>query len=451
MRVWRIGEFRAGSGKKALLLGIPLIALVLVLLTRLATPSKPPATPAPSVEALDSSSADPELRTVSDVVRRGDTFSDLLIRNRLSVRDMGRILDLTRKLQLFSPRALQAGQELTLTRDDYGRLSRLVFSLSPEETYVYEMRNDSLIAYQQAVVRDIRLRKFEGEIESSFDEAIHKAGGEARLTLKVADVFACDVDFLTEVRKGDRFDLLVEEKFVEGEFVGYGEVLYGRYEGEKAKSAAVYFRPEPVRRGGYYDLQGKALKKSFLSSPLNYRRISSYFSKARFHPILRTYRPHHGVDYAAAQGTPVVAVADGTVVFRGWQGGYGNLIRLRHGGGRETVYGHLSKFADGIRSGSRVSQGQLIGRVGRTGLATGPHLHFEVVMNGQQVDPLHLKSLPGDPIAAEQLDRFRDYAANLERLEKVMLAGQVVESFDSSHLQTALAQLQTGEPETPVR
>lgn len=445
-----VGDARASKRRALLIWAPPVVALICLLPTFFHRLSSPPPEPVVA-EVAEAPVAEQAILTVHDTVRRGDNLSGLLVRNRLSMQDIARVLDLTRRLQLFSPRSLKPGQELTLSLDDYGRLSRLILHLSPEETYVFEARNDSLIAYLQPVERDIRLRKIEGEIETSFDEAIRKAGGDVRLTLKVADVFAYDVDFLTEVHRGDRFSLLVEERFADSQFIGYGEVLYGRYEGSRAKTGACYFRPDPAKKGGYYDLHGKALKKTFLSSPLNFRRISSLFTTRRYHPILKTYRPHHGVDYAAAAGTPVVAVADGTVSFRGWKGGYGNVLRLKHQGGTETVYGHLHKFAQGIRAGSRVSQGQLIGNVGRTGLATGPHLHFEVVQNGTRVNPLNLKNAPGLPIPADQMGRFQDYATNLGQLEAVMLAGQVVESFESGRLQTTLASLQTEEASLPVR
>ena len=164
------------------------------------------------------------------------------------MQDIGRVLETTRRLRLFSPRALQPGQTLTLERDDYGLLRRLTFTLSPEETYVYEVRGDALVAWQQPVAREMRLRKFEGRIDETVDDAIREAGGDYRLTLKFADVFAYDVDFLTEVQPGDRFSLLVEEQFADGQFLGYGEILYGRYEGQRAAGVAVCYRSAGASR-----------------------------------------------------------------------------------------------------------------------------------------------------------------------------------------------------------
>jgi murein DD-endopeptidase MepM/ murein hydrolase activator NlpD len=397
----------------------------------------------------DSTESDSAWETVTDTVRRGDTFSGLLLRNRLGMQEIGRVLESTRRLRLFSPKALQPGQTLALERDEYGLLRRLTFTLSPEEIYVYEVRGDALVAWQQPVAREVRLRKFEGRIDQTVDDAIREAGGDYRLTLKFADVFAYDVDFLTEVQPGDRFSLLVEERFADGQFLGYGDILYGRYEGRRAAGVAVCYRGSGATRSGYYDLKGRALKKNFLRAPLNFRRISSYFSKARFHPIRKIFRPHNGIDYAAAAGTPVVAVADGGAAFAGWKGDYGRYVEIRHAGGTTTKYGHLCRIPPGLRAGSRVSQGQVIGYVGSTGLATGPHLHFEMVQNGIRINPLTLRNLPAEPIPPVEMEQFAGWSRSLEELEKVLLAGQVLEEFQPSRLQVSLAQLQSEAP--PLR
>jgi murein DD-endopeptidase MepM/ murein hydrolase activator NlpD len=443
---WRTGRLRFAW------LVLPLL-LLLVILPFLGhhAPAPPPPTDASNATLADSTEFDSNWETITDTVRRGDTFSGLLIRNRLGMQDIARVLETTRRLRLFSPRSLQPGQTISLERDEYGLLRRLTFCLSPEETYVYEVRGDSLVAWQQPVTREVRLRKFEGRIDDTVDDAIRGAGGDYRLTLKFADVFAYDVDFLTEVQPGDRFTLLVEERFADGQFLGYGEILYGRYEGKSADGSAIYYRGAGSPRGGYYDQKGRALKKSFLRAPLNFRRISSYFSNARFHPIKKIFRPHHGVDYAASVGTPVVAVADGGVTFAGWKGGYGRFIEVRHSGGTETRYGHLSRIAPGVRPGGHVSQGQVIGYVGSTGLSTGPHLHYEMVQNGASINPLTLKNLPSEPIPTAEMEQFSSWTHDLEQMEQVLLAGQVIEQFEPSRLQASLAQLQSDAPVLPLR
>lgn len=449
-RFRRSDEFRAGR-RLAVASFVLLVSLLLFSpLRRLfQIPSSPPVDPAGSALSEASFMPDASLwEKVEDTVRRGDTFSGLLLRNRVSMQEIARVLEVTRRLSLFSPRALQPGQTMTLERDDYGVLRRLAFTLSAEETYIYESRGDSLVAWLQPVDREMRLRKFEGTIRSSVDEAIHAAGGDTRLTMKFADAFAYDIDFLTEVQKGDRFSLLVEEKIVDGKFLGYGEILYGVYDGRTEDASAVWFRHAAAPRGGFYSRDGKALRKSFLRAPLNYRRISSHFAKSRFHPIRRVYRPHHGVDYAAAVGTPVVAVADGTVGFAGWKGGYGKLVQVRHAGRTETAYGHLSRIGKGIRPGARVSQGQVIGYVGQTGVATGPHLHYEVVQNGVKINPLAIKNVPAEPLSAAAMSDFLAYSEGLQHLEQSLVAGQVIESFDASRLAMLLAQVDR-EPEGP--
>jgi murein DD-endopeptidase MepM/ murein hydrolase activator NlpD len=445
----RMGELRAGMRRLLPWSWLPVLLVVIFTLLRLLQPRDPEPAPQAAVTGSDDST-DLAFTTLQDTVHAGDTFSGLLLRNSLGMQDITRVLTLNRRLQLFSPRTLRPGQVLTLTRDEYGRLSKMAFEVSAEEIYVFEAKDDDLIAYLQPVDKNVRLRKLEGEIETTFDDAVRKAGGDYRLTLKLADIFAYDVDFFTEVQRGDRFSVLVEERFADDEFLGYGEVLYGHYDGDNARSDAVWFGPHGVSKGGYYDLKGQALRKVFLRSPLNFRRISSFFSKGRFHPILRTWRPHKGVDYAAAQGTPVVAVADGVVRFAGWKGGYGRFIELRHDARTATHYGHLSRFARGISSGARVSQGEVIGFVGATGLATGAHLHYEVVENGVAVNPLALKNLPAEPIAAGLLSEFTSYTRRLQELDSAMLAGQVLESFQPSQLQTAVAQLVSTGSASPV-
>jgi murein DD-endopeptidase MepM/ murein hydrolase activator NlpD len=363
--------------------------------------------------------------TESDTVHRGDTLAGLLLRNRMGLQQIERVLREIRTRGYFSPRALMPGQVLEFTRDEGGGLVRLACRVAPGEIYVFDVAGDSLRSFAQAVDSEVRVRKLTGMVQSTFEEAVLAAGGDPRLAGKLADILDCEIDFFTEVRRGDRFSLLVEEKYVEGSFVGYGEVLYGKYKGEEASGSAVYFRPTGGK-GGHYDLEGKSLRRAFLKSPLNYRRISSFFANSRFHPILRTYRPHRGVDYAAAEGTPIVAVADGVVEYAGWKGGYGRFIEIRHDRNHATCYGHLNHFAANVRSGARIKQGEKIGYVGHTGLATGPHLHYEVVENGRSVNPLSMKNLPSEPIAEAQLSDFRRLVAEMASADQGMAAGDLL-------------------------
>jgi len=232
------------------------------------------------------------------------------------------------------------------------------------------------------------------------------------LILQFAEVFEWEIDFLTEPQRGDSFRLIFEEYTMDGNFVKYGDILAAEYRSGNQTTQAVSYQI-PGGRKDWFDPLGKSVRKAFLKSPLNYRRISSRFSYARFHPILKIYRPHLGVDYAAPAGTPIVSSADGVVTYAGWRGGLGKAVEIRHANGFVTSYGHLSGIARGIRSGTRVKQKDLIGYVGSTGLATGPHLDYRVKVNGRFVNPLKMVSPPVEPVKPEHLADFKAHRDNL--------------------------------------
>jgi len=264
------------------------------------------------------------------------------------------------------------------------------------------------------------VREASGTLKSSLWEAMSAEGLPPALIMEFADVFAWEIDFLTEPRKGDRFALVWEEGVSAlGRRTGL-RVKAAAYSGEQAGEARGYYHG-----GGYYNGKGNSLRRAFLRAPLSYRRISSYFSKARFHPILRRYRAHNGIDYAAPSGTPVSAIADGTVSFKGRKGGYGNFLELRHANACVTGYGHLQGFARGLRAGSRVAQGQVIGYVGMTGLATGPHLDFSLKLNGRFTDFLKFRPPSVASLAGEKLAAFKAESAVLAgRLENLLPAAR---------------------------
>jgi murein DD-endopeptidase MepM/ murein hydrolase activator NlpD len=256
------------------------------------------------------------------------------------------------------------------------------------------------------------IKSIQGEIGSSLWESMIDKCQNPELILKFAEVFEWEIDFLTEPQRGDSFRLIFEEYTRDGNFVKYGDILAAEYSSGKHASQAVIYQT-PDGRKDWYEPSGKSVRKAFLKSPLNYRRISSYFSYARYHPILKIYRPHYGVDYAAPTGTPVVASADGVVTYAGWRGGLGKAVEIRHANGFVTSYGHLSGIARGIRSGARVKQKDLIGYVGSTGLATGPHLDYRIKVNGRFVNPLKMVSPPVEPVKPEYLADFKAQRDNL--------------------------------------
>ncbi len=269
------------------------------------------------------------------------------------------------------------------------------------------------------------IARFEGEIGSSLWESITGRGASPELVILFADIFAWTFDFLTDCRSGDHFEFLVETLYDGEERVGYGDILVARYNGDRGEVEAVRYAL-PGEKAHYFARDGESLQKIFLKSPLNYRRISSGFTHARFHPILKRYRPHLGIDYAANRGTPIVSIGDGVVVKSRWNGGFGNYVEIKHNRTYTTTYGHLSKYGKGIKEGVRVSQGQVIGYVGSTGLSTGPHLDFRMKKNGTHVNPLKIDVPSADPIPKDELADFLQhsgfYFAALQMLPEGFLA-----------------------------
>ncbi len=256
------------------------------------------------------------------------------------------------------------------------------------------------------------VKSLRGEITSSLWESMIDRCKSPELIMKLTEVFEWEIDFLTEPRSGDAFRLMFEEYYKDGIFVRYGDVLAAEYNlGNQVHRTVLYQNPEG--RKGYFEPAGKSVRKAFLKSPLNYRRISSRFSYRRFHPIFKRYQPHLGVDYAAPVGTPVVASGDGVITFAGWKRGFGKIVEIRHSNGFVTSYGHLSRFARGIRKGVKVKQKDLIGYVGSTGASTGPHLDYRVKANGRYVNPLRMVAPPIHPVKEEYMADFQKHRDDL--------------------------------------
>jgi murein DD-endopeptidase MepM/ murein hydrolase activator NlpD len=285
----------------------------------------------------------------------------------------------------------------------------LEFSYQASPIDVYQLTINSAgewVAEKKEIPVEQSWTRVSGEISTSLFESMDKLGEQDQLVLDFADIFSGEIDFNSEPQPGDRFQMVVEKYYVGGTFVKYGRILYAEYGTASRLIQGIYFQP-PGGRGDYYTPQGHSLRKAFLRSPLQFTRISSRYSKSRHHPILGGYRPHLGVDYAAPVGSPVWAVADGTVVFCGWNGGYGKRIILRHPKGYKSMYGHLGRFAPGIKKGKFVSQKQVIGYVGLTGLTTGPHLDFRLSKNNVFRNPLREFSPPAAPLRPDQMPEFK--------------------------------------------
>ncbi|MFP3869801.1 MAG: M23 family metallopeptidase [Syntrophobacteria bacterium] len=253
----------------------------------------------------------------------------------------------------------------------------------------------------------------EGTIEESLYQSALDENIDFELAAAMADIFAWDIDFYVDLRQGDRYALLYERRLRDGKHIGNGRILAAYFDNAGSRHQAYYYQV-PGGKGDYYDAEGRSLRKIFLKSPLRYTRISSGFSMNRLHPILKIYRPHPGIDYAAPVGTPVVAVGDGRVVFKGWKSGYGRFVVICHNSSFTTTYGHLSRYAVGLQRGGTVKQGQVIGYVGATGLATGPHLDFRMKKNGRFVNPLRVRLPAADPVPSSHLAAFQSRVAFLQ-------------------------------------
>ncbi len=288
-----------------------------------------------------------------------------------------------------------------------GELLEFTYERGSAEVYSIEVVDGKWIPLKKQKEYERRLALVQGEVSSTLFEAVVAAGESPELIMNFVDIFAWEIDFSIMTRKGDRFLVLVEKLFDRGSFFGYGRIYHARYVNQGQEHAATYFEA-PDGFSGYFDREGRNLRKAFLRAPLNFRYISSGFTSSRFHPVLGKKRSHRAIDYAAPTGTPIWSVADGVITDIGWMGGAGRAIRIRHANGYTTSYSHLSRFAKGMRKGTKVRQQQIIGYVGATGLATGPHLHYVLKVNGTPVNPARVKLPAGDPVPRKYLTRFQE-------------------------------------------
>jgi murein DD-endopeptidase MepM/ murein hydrolase activator NlpD len=359
--------------------------------------------------------SEPTPRSREIALRRGDTLVLVLAREGLAARDAHEVaLALSRAG--VDLRRLRARHRLEITRAEDGDLLEVAYAPSPWTTLAAITTGRGWTVTRRETEPEVRVEAVQGSVRRSLFEAIEAAGESAQLVLDLVQIFESDFDFTADPREGDRFRLLVEKRYADGRFVEYGRVLAAQYRSEDGVLTGIGWG---AGRFAHYDPEGRSLRKTFLKSPLEFTRITSGFTYARPHPILGGVRPHLAIDYGAPMGTPVRAVADALVLHAGWNGGNGIQVRLRHRAGYETYYNHLSRVAPGVRRGARVSQRQVIGYVGSTGLSTGPHLDYRVAKQGRFVNPLSEKFLPGDPIPAGERARFRAEARGLvERLDR---------------------------------
>ena len=365
--------------------------------------------PAPELAAIVPRPAFPaETREIA--VKPGDTLPRVMTRGGLEPR-MANDLATQFGRNGAELRKLRPGATVEIVWNFHKEPIEVRYEASPWLSFAARPVNGVWRVGRAETLPAVRVEAVSGVVERSLFDAVERTGESARLVLELVDMFSSDFDFTADTRAGDRFRLLVEKRYAGEAFVDYGRILVAQYASGGKTLTGIGF--ERASRFGHYDTSGQSLRKSFLRSPLEFTRITSGFTYARPHPILGGVRPHLAIDYGAPVGTPVRAVADGVVVHAGWNGGNGIQVHLRHRSGYETQYNHLSRITPGLHAGMRVKQKQIIGAVGATGLATGPHLDYRVAKNGTFVNPLGEKFIPGEPIPAVERAQFNRQAHDL--------------------------------------
>ncbi len=308
---------------------------------------------------------------------------------------------------LLNLRRMNPGDAYELRLNPEGRFRGFTYRSSPIEVFQIEVQpSGEWKAQKLEIAVDKYWARISGKIDSNFFEAMDRLGEKDSLTMDFAEIFAWEIDFRTELQPGDRFGIVVEKYYVGETFVKYGRIVYAEFTGQSKSLQGILYQPGKGTPD-YFTEKGESLRKAFLRSPLKFTRISSGYSKSRLHPLLGERRPHLGVDYAAPAGTPVWAIADGTVSSAGWNGGYGKQVVLKHGMGYQSLYGHLNRILPGIHKGKHVRQKQIIGYVGSTGLSTGPHLDFRLTKNGIYRNPLKEISPRAPSLTRDQVAGFR--------------------------------------------
>ncbi|MEE8209030.1 MAG: peptidoglycan DD-metalloendopeptidase family protein [Nitrosomonadaceae bacterium] len=343
-------------------------------------------------------------------IQRNDSVASLLARLKISNQDMTNFLRDARNIKIM--RRLVPGKTIHAQTTAAGELLTLRYFPSRSEQLLIKKIDGIFKVAKLPVKRETHIQMKSGVIKSSLFAATDGANVPDSVAIQIAEIFASDIDFHRDLRKEDRFKVVYESHYSSGEPTGTGRVLAVEFVNKGKPYQAVYFEANDKERG-YYTPEGKNLRREFLRSPLKFSRISSGFSRSRYHPILKKRRAHKGVDYAAPRGTPVRATANGTVAVSTRQGGYGKLIILKHRRRYSTAYAHLSAFAKGLRKGKRVNQGDIIGYVGSTGMATGPHLHYEFRINGVQRNPRRVVMPAAIPLSSKNIPAFKKYAKPL--------------------------------------
>jgi len=388
-----------------------------------AIPSAPDAA-APAAEALElvafeplaplapapepTLAADRDRVYTSGVIARGESLAYAL-----GQQGIGRntVHQLTGELaRHFDFRRAQPGHSYRLAQDAEGRVVEFRYNTSSMEGFTLVLEGDHYVVHRDELQVEPREVRIAGVVTTSLHDAVKALGESPQLASDFADIFAWDIDFTRSVRPSDEFRILYERLYITDDagresYLRPGRILAAQYNGTAGAYSAIYYENQPGQ-GGYFHPDGSSVQRQFLQAPVRYARISSRYTNARHHPILRITRPHQGIDYAAPAGTPVWAVADGRVIYRSEAGGFGNLVKIRHSRGYVSYYGHLSRFGAGLKVGQRVRQKQVIGYVGSTGLSTGPHVCFRIAEDGRYFNPDRLRTPAGDPVSSQHRPEF---------------------------------------------
>lgn len=384
----------------AILAGAAVILAGLIMV--LSTGKKEMAPPAPAPPPAE---AGPPAPTTEEItIQKGQTISDILAGYRFSAEEIHRLIQQIKPV--FKLERIVAGRRLRLTLDAAGEVRALEYPIDETSYLVVAREGSDYKAEKKPYLFETKLAYIWGTIEDNPINAVSQRGETDALTIRMTDLFAWDIDFYTELRRGDAFRMVYEKRYLEGKFYGYGEILAAEFICQNKAFEAFRFEYPDSKKADYFDLEGKSVRKQFLRSPLPYGApITSRFSYNRLHPIRKTYTAHYGIDYGAPVGMPVHATADGVVVSAGLNGAAGNMVHLKHKNGYETMYLHLARIF--VKAQDQVAGGKIIGTVGNTGESTGPHLDYRVKQGGSYVNPLSRKFLPAEPLRPEFKEAFK--------------------------------------------
>lgn len=352
--------------------------------------------------------AAPLLEESRYTIRKGMSLSDILTQHNFSPPEIYQLREETKPV--YDLAKIKAGQEFRVFQTPDGKVRSLEYDID-ELNFLQLRREEGKFKGEiKKIPYEIRVKMVFGLIDDNLITAVNEQGEGDYLALSLAELFAWDIDFYTDLRRGDTFKIVFEKKYLENEFIGYRNIQAAEFINQGKSFQAFRYSYPDTKESDYFDLEGNSLRKEFLKSPIKFARITSRFSFNRLHPIRKVYRPHFGVDYAARVGTPVQTTAEGTVIFVGLRGASGRMVRIRHRNDYETIYLHLRNYGRGIRKGAKVKGGQVIGYVGSSGESTGPHLDYRIKYRGKYINPLAWRFRPVKPLRKEFLEDFRKEA-----------------------------------------